>query len=590
MLGLAACTPQSRLAEGSSVTVALAEPFTSYNANTGHGSAVDTNASIVDATNSAFASWSAAGELIFDESFGTVEKRSDDPLTVTYTIADGVRWSDGAEVDAADLLLAWAANSRTLNDEDVDAERFIDPETGLFTDDFPDDVVFFDGFTANGLDAVTALPELGDDGRSVTLIFDEHVADWAAIFSVGLPAHMVGARAAELGEDADADDAKAAVVTAIEQGDRDALAAISRVWNSDFVVEGRDVDPELLLATGPYRVAALGDGGVTLTANTYYRGDHRPRFETIRVAHITDPLQAVAAFERGEVDLIAPRPTKDVMAALDEFDSGQVTVEPDGVWELLQLRFDDAASAAIEDERVRRALLLSIPRDDLVEAAGVPGAPALIRESFTMPPRAQGYEESLDFSEHARPARDAKEARRLLAAAATADASLANPSVCMLFDPANPRRVAQFTAIRDAAAEVGLTVTDCSSPDWRNLLGTPRTWDVALYGLRDRTLSVQGATAMFASDSRLNHGRFESDEVDAVLEELEASDDAEKRMSLRAELDLLLWEEGWGMPLLQLPTVTVAADGVEGIRHSPYSATVLHEPWRWRPAEAASAG
>ncbi|MCW4386496.1 ABC transporter substrate-binding protein [Salinibacterium sp. SYSU T00001] len=584
VIGLAACT-DSRLAEGTSVTVALPEAFTSYNPNTGHGSASDTNASIVEATNSRFASWNAEGELVFDESFGSVEKLSDDPLTVRYTVADGVEWSDGVPVDAADLLLAWAANSRTLNDEEFEAGGYIDPETGLFTDDFPSDVVYFDGFTAGGLDAVTRSPEVSADGRGVTLVFDEYVADWASVFTVGLPAHVVAARALDLPEGSDASEAKATVIEAIDTSDEGVLAPLSRTWNSGFVVEGGEVDAELLVGTGPYTVTALGEEGVTLTANPRYRGDHRPRFETIEVRHIADPLQVVAALERGEVDVAAPRVTSDVLAGLDDSKAGDVEIGIDGVWELLQPRFEEAMSPAIEDERVREAFLRSIPRDALVEAAGVRGADAAARESFTMAPGVTGYEQSLESTEGVRFERDAVAARELLAEAAEDDPSLADPTVCILFDPANPRRVAQFSAIRDAAASVGITVTDCSSPDWRNLLGTPRSWDAALYGLRERNLSVQAATAMFQSGSPLNHGGFADDDVDELLAELERERDTEARATLRAELDGLLWKAGWGLPLLQLPAVTVVAEEVAGVTHSPYAASVLHEPWRWRPAE-----
>ncbi|WP_403020524.1 ABC transporter substrate-binding protein [Salinibacterium sp. GXW1014] len=589
VLGLAACTSDSRVAEGTSVTVALDAPFTSYNPNTGHGSANDSNASVVAATNSSFASWDAEGRLIFDESFGAVEKLADDPLEVRYTIADGVEWSDGAEVDAADLLLSWAANSRALNDDDIDADKYVDPETGLFTEDFPDDAVYFDGFTANGLHLATRLPEIGDDDRSITLRFEEPVADWAAIFTVGLPAHVVGRLALDLDDEASDEEAKAAVVDAIATRDSEALAALSRAWNSGFAVEAGDVDPALLVGTGPYMITALASEALTLTANPRYRGEHRPRFETIEVRHISDPLEALSAFEDGEVDVLSPQVSADVMAALDDLEV-EPKVTRGGVWDVLQLRFDDSANAAIENSEVRRALLASVPRDELIEAAGAKGADATARDSFTMMPGAHGYDDSVEASDGDRIEADARSAKRGLASAIADGEVKAGPTVCMLFDPANPRRVAQFSEIRDAAASVGIAVTDCSSPDWRNLLGTPGAWDAALYGLRDRTLSAQSATAMFGSDSPLNHGRFASEEIDEVLDELEREDDADARAALRAELDALLWQEGLGMPIAQLPVVTVVAPEVAGVSPSPYAPTVLHDAWRWRPADDPAKG
>ena len=43
---------------------------------------------------------------------------SEDPLTVTYTVNDGVEWSDGEPVDASDLLLDWAVESGYFSTDD----------------------------------------------------------------------------------------------------------------------------------------------------------------------------------------------------------------------------------------------------------------------------------------------------------------------------------------------------------------------------------------------------------------------------------------------------------------------------------------
>src|SRR5690606_4762831 len=127
------------------------------------------NSQVLQATSSRFVAYDADSELVPDTSFGTFRLLSNDPLTVRYTIADGVTWSDGVPVDAADLLLAWAANSGALNTPDFDDSSYIDEETGRYGSPFPPDVVHFDGATSEGLQYVTELPQLSDDGRSLTL-------------------------------------------------------------------------------------------------------------------------------------------------------------------------------------------------------------------------------------------------------------------------------------------------------------------------------------------------------------------------------------------------------------------------------------
>ncbi|HEU4807846.1 MAG TPA: ABC transporter family substrate-binding protein, partial [Homoserinimonas sp.] len=194
------------------MTVAVGQSFTSYNPKTAFGSASPTNESIAAATNSSFSSYDETPALVRDESFGSYEVVSTQPLVVTYTVRDGIRWSDGVPIDAADLLLAWAANSTSLNDPEFDPAEFVDPGSGAFTAEFPRDVVYFDGFTGNGLQLVTETPVIGDDGRSITLTFDEYFADWELVFDLGLPAHVVAGKALRITEPQEAKDALVAAV------------------------------------------------------------------------------------------------------------------------------------------------------------------------------------------------------------------------------------------------------------------------------------------------------------------------------------------------------------------------------------------
>lgn len=582
-LTLAACTAVSTVTPDTTVVVAVSESFTSLNPDTGYGSAVDTNVSVAAVTNSSFVTWGEHGERMLDESFGTITKLADDPLTVRYRIADGVEWSDGVPVDAADLLLSWAANSRTLNAEDFEAERFINPDTGRFTEDFPSDVVYFDGFTGNGLQLVTSTPKVSDDGRALTLVFDEHFADWQLVFDVGVPAHVLAERALGAKFD-DAEGAKRAVITAIVERKAKVLAPLAHSWNNDFNFADTPEDESLLVGSGPYLLTQLVPGeSLTLTANRNYRGERQPHFESVVVRFIADPLEAVAAFEQGALDVVGPRPSADVIAATSSL-SG-VTKGVEGTHELLQLRFKDSLNGAIENALVRKAFLASVPRDGLIETVREAGTPVAPRDSFVFLPEQPGYDETVEQNgseSYAEMGRSG--AASLLERAAASDPALASPTVCVLFDPANPRRVTEFEFIQQSAGATGFTVTDCSSPDWRNLLAAPGAYDAALYGLRAENDSTASVLAALHSSSRLNHGGYVSDEVDSLLNELQFATDIRRRESLLAEIDAILWADAWGLPLFQMPTITAVSDRVEGVERSPFAATVLAKPWEWRPA------
>ena len=194
VVALAGCTTSTVVA-GSEVAVAVSHPFTSLNPATSYGRSSTTNADVASLTGATFAAYDDAYHLVDDRSFGTAVIVAEDPLTVRYQVSSDARWSDGTPVDAADLLLAWAANSGVLNTPDFDDSDFIDAETGRYTEDFPDDVVFFDGAMGSGLELATQTPQLGDDGRTLFVHFDEFVPAWKTLLAPGIPAHVLQANA-----------------------------------------------------------------------------------------------------------------------------------------------------------------------------------------------------------------------------------------------------------------------------------------------------------------------------------------------------------------------------------------------------------
>ena len=89
-------------------------------------------------------------------------------------------------------------------------------------------------------------PEIGDDGKSITLVYSAPFVDWELAFGLQneiLPAHVVGKNA--LGIE-DNEEAKQAVLDAIQNEDDAALAPISTFWNSGFNFTELPDDPELV--------------------------------------------------------------------------------------------------------------------------------------------------------------------------------------------------------------------------------------------------------------------------------------------------------------------------------------------------------
>lgn len=585
-LALAGCATDggSGLDEGTSVSVAWNQAFYSYNSNTSYGNAT-ANANILYMTLSGFNYYNNTPELVKDESFGTYELVSEDPLTVKYTLSDNARWSDGVKVDAADLLLAWAALSRSLDTPDFDPGEFTDPDTGEFTPEFPKDVVYFDsGATPDfGLGLVSEVPEISDNNRSITLVYNEPFVDWELSFPGPLPAHVVGQKALEIDS---ADDAKKAVVEAIQNNDAAALAPISSFWNSGFNFTELPEDPALYLSSGPYVIKDfVADQYITLVANREYKGDNKPTIEEVTVRFISDPLAAVQALQNGEVDVISPQATADIKSALDAVTGITVLTGLEGTYEHIDLQFSDSKSGTFDSPQAREAFMKVIPRQEIVDKLIKPiiGDAAIVRNSQIFVPGSEGYDKSVQENGSAAYADvDIEGAKQLLA-----EAGLTNPEVCLLYGSNNPRRVNEFQLIQASAAEAGFNVTDCGSEQWGGLLGTPGAYDAALFGWQSTSLGVTNSLPTFQTGGINNLNFFSDPEVDEIIAMLAVEFDPAKQITLQQQLDEAIWNAYYGVTVFQFPSVTAYSDRVQGVDPSILSPTIFWNIWDWTITEPA---
>jgi peptide/nickel transport system substrate-binding protein len=603
LFALSGCSFQPSVVEGSVVTFAIEQPVTSLNDRTSSGNSAS-NGSVAYATSSRFFYYNDVPELVRDESFGQAELVSESPLTVTYTVNDGVVWSDGAVIDASDLLLAWAANSGRFTTPDASPSDFFDALAGEYTAELPDGAVFFDGASRSGLQFVTELPQVGADGRSITLVFDEYFADWQLAFEVGVPAHVVALDAfPQLREDSgsstdsnSADDAeretaviaqaKATVLDAIRTADYPTLSALAVSWNTAFNLTEEAPDAALLVSSGPYTVTEIvPNESVTLTANPLYRGDHAPSVETIVVRTIADPLEVIAALADGSVDIATPAVSLDVASALDELDGFTIVRGSSGTFEHLDLQFAASRSGLFDDPLIREAFLLTIPRDAIVAELVAPVNPeAVTRDSFLFAPGSETYDDAVVVNGSA--AFDSVNIAR--ATELLAEAEVAEPRVCILFDPRNLRRVNEFTMIQESAAEAGFRVTDCSRPEWVDFLGVASAYDAALFGWNETNLAVSAPAARLRSDSVVsNLNYFASDSVDAALDAVNSPASDEKRITLFTEIDSELWSQGYGVPLFQYPSLTAVSDRVAGVSPMPLGPGIVWNIWEWQPVQVS---
>lgn len=558
-----------------SMTVQWNDGFYSYNTGTTYGNHA-ANANIRYLTGSTFAYYDQDLNLVQDTDFGTFELVNENPTEVKYTVNEGVTWSDGTPIDAADLLLDWAGRSAMLNDSDVepkyDDAGQIQPAEG--------NAVYFDGGSSS-LAGTTAT--VGEDGRSITITWDKQYIDWEESFwigaNAGVPAHVVAKNA--LGVE-DPTDAKQAVIDAVSNDSRADLAKLASDWNTGFNFEALPEDPDRYLSGGAYTIEDFEEGQFIRMAKRDDYWGAEPNLDELTVRYIDDPLAAVQALQNGEVDVIQPQSTADVLQALEGVQGVTTTTAGGGTYEHVDLNINNSKTEGIwDDANVRKAFLKTVPRQRIVEDLIKPLNPeAAVLNSQLMISDAPGYDQmvaengSADYTEV-----DIDGATTLLA-----DARVEDLTVCFLYDSANERRVNEFQLIKDSAAQAGITVEDCGSEDWGGLLSQPKKYDATLFGWQSEGVGVTESEANYVPGGANNFYDYENQNVVDLYKELSGTTDEERQLEISIDIEKELWGDGFGVTLFQFPEITGVSDRVSNVSSVPLSPTYFWNFWEWEVA------
>ncbi|MBU4337470.1 MAG: hypothetical protein KJ548_12980 [Actinobacteria bacterium] len=603
-LALTGCTSDSSAQRETTATVAVSYAFGSLNAATATGRTPGSTL-VRGLTHIGFTTLDAAGDAVADTSFGTVEKTSDSPLTVRYTIAEGVSWSDGVPVTGADLLLEWAARSGQL-DESVPT---LDDDGSLADTSSLDDAVSF-AATSPALVHATATPSF--DARSLTLVYDQPVADWQVALDVNLPAHVIGRLAldseptptptasvaapslgvvtptateeaasptapASSSPSSASTDWAAVVADAIVHVDRTALVPISRTWRTAADADSLAADLSAAVSDGPYVITSVDPGNqVVLEKNDAYTGANPARFSSVVVRSDLAPLDQVSALGSDEVDVVAPVDTSDVRSALAGIGGATVI---DGADRVLQLQIGEtsggafdaasyAADGAVSATAARTAFLGSLDRAALAAAAGA-------ELSDTV------------FAQVGLPSSAAPVTQAPAATGAVADATTAAVPVRLLVDTGDPVRAALVEAITTQAAAAGFAVTVVDTSDLATTLwSNPSDWDVALIPVSQGELPIASVLARWRSGGATNVTGHADPALDAVLDQAATSIDPSAARSLLTQAQGLLDGAGVVLPLVRQPVLAATdpdGDGptITGLTAPTWGSVDLAGWWSW---------
>lgn len=571
---------------GGEVRVAWNDPPLSFNNNTTHSNAV-ANFNIQYLTNLGFSYYDKDLTLINNDQFGTCTIESLDPLTVTYTVKEGVKWSDGVPVTAADMVLSWAAQSGNFNTEEAqtDEEGNLLPSAG----------VAFDKVDAS-LSLIKDFPVLSDDGQSATFTWSEYYVDFQTASPVNnggpgtlMPAHVVANKALGV---TDPTQGAQAVIDAFKNKDNTKLKPVADFWNTGFDTDQLPSDPSLYLSTGPYKLTSYAQrASLTFEKLDGYNWGPKPSIDKISYQIIGDPTAAVQALTNEEVDAISPQATADIYQSVSALSDRGIKVETGdgGTYEHVDLVFANGGpfdpakygGDAEKAKKVRMAFLKTIPRQDIVDRLIKPINPqAQLRESFILVPGAPGYDEvtaANGMSDYDNA--DIDGAKALLT-----EAGVTGPvDVRLLYAANNPRRSNEYDLIKASASQAGFNVIDGQSPSWGTLLPTISGYDASLFGWQNTSTGIAESQANYVTDGSNNYGKYSNPTVDSTFDEITGSalPEAERTEKI-ATIETQLVDDAFGTVIFQFPNVLAWNDNkVQNVSDQTLAPGFFYDFWNW---------
>ncbi|WP_431801743.1 ABC transporter family substrate-binding protein [Microbacterium sp. bgisy203] len=546
------------------VTIAETNEFTSTNSISATGN-LDINSKVAYFTRAGFYYIDDEYNVVPDESFGKMEKVSDDPLQVKYTLQDGLTWSDGEAINTDDLVFGWAVSSGIFDDATFDDEGNVTAGTQYFE---------YAGST-EGL-KTSKITEVSDDKLSLTVEYDQPFVDWNLNGLIDQPVHVVADKAGV--------DQEELIQTILDspRGDVDAPAATNETlkaaadfWNTGFDMTSLPDDESLYLSSGPFKIASWEPTqSITLELNDKYTGDLKPSFSTVVIRFIGDPQAQVSALQNGEVDLIVPQASADTLTALEGLDGVKVLQGDQLAYDHIDLTF----AGVFAEKNVREAFLKTIPRQQLVDSLMKPVNPeAKVLDSQLFIPAQSSYEAAVAANgSDAYDEVDIEGAKELLAGA--------TPTVRVMYNINNPNRVASFQAIQASAAQAGITVEDVGREDWSSQLGSD-IYDAVIFGWTSPGVGNGTIPQIFASFGGSNFNQYANAKVDEIAKEIPVTLDTDKIDELTIEADTQLFGDGYGLPLFQSAGLEAHTDRIEGITYMGNQTGPIWNFWEWTVAE-----
>jgi peptide/nickel transport system substrate-binding protein len=541
---LSACSGGATVVPNSHVTVAEIGTVATWNADATSDSYADDYAMLASQD---FYQLNSNGDLVANKEFGTIKV---DGNKVTYTMGKNAVWSDGAVVDSTDLALAVyaATNSEFAS------------EHGTST-------------LANA--QIVGTPKPGEN--TLTIQFPAPIADWKTALRINVPAHIVG-KAAGLGGNTAT--VRAGIIDAFKQNKTDVISKLAKSYVDAF---GPKADAGNFVTNGAYTVSKASETGLTLKAVTDFAGTYKPIAETVNLSFFATNADAFAAVAKGAVDVFSPtetltEPQSDLVTAAGGLDTSKVTlVAPSSNLTeqfVLNLGSGFFADSSYADKNTAAVLRLAfqnmIPKARAIDFASLTQT-VTRSDSFVFGAGSKNYAATIGSNGSAQFAfQDVERASELIKPQGLSRWA----TIKVLFDADSPAAVAEWTMLVDHASNAGVRLANISSSDPSIRLKSG-DYDVYL-----GALPLLGSGSGSIEQLKTGPSRMPDETYSSVTKEVLAASDKTLPKMLSV-MDKVLFDLGYGLPIYQLPTLTVYNNRIKNFTPDPFGNTSTWGYWTW---------
>ena len=455
---------------------------------------------------------------------------SEDGLTWTFTMRDGLKWSDGTDLNAKDFEYSF--------------KRMVDPNTAApyaetclgMIDGFEEAAGFPD---ADGNPTAEPNPDAlnvkaSDDGKTLTIVLSYPCSyfDKMAAFASMSPVQQATVEA---------------------NGD---------AWCTS---------PDTFVSNGPYMITDWTPSErIVLTKNPNYVGgwdSSKIVSDTITLLLLEDSSASYAAYNSGEAQLIKDVPTDEIPSLTKAEDGGDFYVDTilGTYYVSLNLQRD-----AFQDAKVRKALSLAIDRDYVANtimqgtysAADSIVGPGIVDESGYFHDNGNAPYISADYEANL------AEAKKLLEEAGYPNGE-GYPTIEYSTNDAG-YHVPLAEYLQQAWGDLGITLT-INKMEWSSFTPARRAgeYDVARNGWVMDYNDPSNMLDLFCSGNGNNDGKYSNPEFDAAIDASRVADSAEHFAQLHKAEDILMEDMGC-LPIAYYNDYWLQSPTLKGTWHSPY--------------------